>query len=660
MKVLGGHVVTKSQAEDSMELIITPPPTPAVHENSGPPLPQLAFESNLFNPSHAGIENINKNRWRRLFRRVQKKNMVSDCAPDSPQKKLLFARALSDVCGKDGSPPKPIMDILLMLWRKGPLAIGVFRKTGNAKRLREIKEQLNSGTEVDLQNEYVILLADLLKDFLRHLPGCLLMMDQTEAWLKAMEEQDDNDRCTALQLVIKKLPGPNVQLLKHVIAVLYYISLQNEINLMHSHNLAVCVSPNLLQADTMETMEKVTNLTQFLIENCCEIFGEDVLTLLGGLDEEELSDTQDSLHHDSAYDSNDPDADGHKGSYTDMSATHSDSEEKVPIHLQASSCPGAAGRHSTKPFIRRRSEPTIGFNKDAQKLSVLSRSQTEMDFYEQHLTKQISDECILFRTGSRQKTNALASGEPHLQSTPKDSCSSLDSTFSSASESSVNASSPVVSSATQRRALQRKQSFPTRLTSRGGDVFSETPKKRSQSMKVSCSRTKLTFAQGRRVEKVLRHSQTLPEVFPLDRDLFASQRQRRLSSKEVFHKVDSKIPSMPPSYEQAVQDNAHTPLPHRSSLTVEAARCLSKSTCCQSTFPTAETSNSCSEKDGSEVQSCESGENSLIISDTSATCAKTRQRSISETMIEEASNGRMSNCCGRQMLETLNVRESYV
>ncbi|XP_072546507.1 T cell activation RhoGTPase activating protein a [Salminus brasiliensis] len=650
MKVLSGHVVTKSQAEDSMELIITPTSTPAVHENSGPPLPQLAFESNLINSSHAGKENINKKHWRRLFRRVQGKNMGSDCAPDSPQKKLLYERALSDVCETDGSPPKPIMDILLVLWRKGPHTHGLFRKAGNAKHLREIKEQLNSGAEVGLKNEPVILLADLLKDFLRHLPGCLLMMEHSEAWMAAMEIQDVHDRCIALQLVIEKLPEPNIQLLKHVIAVLYHISLNKEINMMDSNNLAVCVSPNLLQADKVEMIKNVTNLTQFLIDNCCEIFGEDVLTLLGGSDEEELSDTQDSLHHDSAYDSNDPDADGHKGSHTDMCAIHSDSEEKALNHFPASSCPGAVRRQTTKPFIRRCSEPTIGFNKDAQKQTILTRSQTEMDFYEHHLTKQISDESVLFRTGSRAlnsqgNTSAMPSGEPHLQSSPKDSCSSLDSTFSSASESSINASSPIISPSSQRRALQRKQSFPTRLTARGS-VFGETPKKRSQSMKASCSRTKLTFSQGRRVEKALRHSQTLPGVLPLDRDFFAPQQPRRMSSREVFHQVDSKIPSMPPSYEQAVQDNAHTPLTHRSSLTVEAARCLSKNTCCQSTFPT---SDSCSVKDG------DSGENSLIL----ATSAKTRQRSISESM-NEASNTRLSHCCGQQMLETLNVRESYV
>ncbi|XP_036448910.1 T cell activation RhoGTPase activating protein a [Colossoma macropomum] len=648
MKVLSGHVVTKSQAEDSMDLFIIA--APAVHVNSGPSPFQQASESNLINSSHA--ENINRRRWRRLFRRVQRKNMDSDCAPP-PQKKMLFGRALSDICEKDDSPPRPIMDILSVLWRKGPHTIGLFRKAGNAKRLKEIKEQLNSGAEVDLKDEPVILLADLLKDFLRHLPDSLLIVEQYKAWMAAMERQDVHDRCTELRMVINKLPEPNIQLLKHLIAVLYRISLKAEINKMDSSNLAVCVSPNLLQADRVEVVKNVSNLTQFLIDNCGEIFSEDILTLLGDSDEEELSDNQDSmssLHHDSAYDSNDPD-----GSFTDMHAIHSDAEEKTLNHFEASSCP--VGRNTPKPFIRRCSEPTFGFNKSARNQSALTRSQTEMDFYDHHLTKQISDECVLFRTGSRvsneqRNTCVLPSGEHHLQNKEsKDSCSSLESTFSSASENSIQTSSPIISSSTQRRALLRKQSFPTRLAAHG----SEATKKRSQSMKASSSRNKTSFSQGasKRVEKALRQSQTLPEVLLLDRTFLTPQKPCCLSSEEVFHQVDSRIPSKPPSYEQAIQDNAHMPLSHRSSLTVEAARCLSKNTCCQSTFPTAETSDSCSVKDCSE-----GGEKSPTLT-APATSAQSGQGSISVAMYEACSTT-LSQCRGQQMLGTVNVRESYV
>lgn len=51
-----------------------------------------------------------------------------------------------------------------MLYRDGPQTEGVFRKAGNARALKDIKEKLNNGVEVDLKNAFtVILLADLLK-----------------------------------------------------------------------------------------------------------------------------------------------------------------------------------------------------------------------------------------------------------------------------------------------------------------------------------------------------------------------------------------------------------------------------------------------------------------------------------------------------------------
>lgn len=317
-----------------------------------------------------------------------------------------------------------------------------------------------------------------------------------------------------------------------------------------------------------------------------------------------------------------------------MCAIHSDAEEKN--HSEAPICSGAVGRNTGKPFIRRCSEPTMGFNKGVQNQTTLTRSQTQIDFYDHHLTKQISNECVLFRTSRmlNVQRNTCSSVFPDkLQTIPKDCCSSssLESTFSSASESSIHTSSPIIPSP-QRRLLLRKQSFPTRPS-----AFSVTTKKRSQSMKATGSRTKANFSK--RAEKALRHSQTLPEVLPLDLTFLGPQKPRCLSSEEVFHQVDSRIPSKPPSYEQAIQDNAHTPLSHRGSLTVEAARCLSKNTCCQSTFPTAETTeHSCSVNDCGNASNSNSGETSLI----------------------SAVSATLSPCCGQQTLDTLNVRESYV
>uniref|UniRef100_A0A673K9A5 T-cell activation Rho GTPase-activating protein-like n=1 Tax=Sinocyclocheilus rhinocerous TaxID=307959 RepID=A0A673K9A5_9TELE len=562
-------------------------------------------------------------RWKSIFRQVQKKNM------EHP-KNTLFGRPLSDVCQKDGCPPIAIMDIFTLLLRNGLYTEGVFRRAGNARARREIKAQLNDGIEVDLKEQSVILLADLVKDFLRQLPGRLLMVEKYKSWMTAMEKEGQEQKCAELKMVINTLPEPNIQLLKHFMVLLYHISENADTNKMSSTNLATCVSPNLLQTDNVEKMEEVTKLTEFLIDNCPQMFGEDALTLFGDSDEEELSDNQDSFsshRHDSAYDSNDPDADSIKSGTEEKSQEHSSAEELW-----------------TKKLTRRRSEPVINLIEGVQQHLALSRSQTEMDFYDKLLTKQISDDCIVVRAG-----NSL--GKSYGARTSSKDCSycsssSLESCFSSASESSIHNSPLIVPLCNQRKALQRKHSFPTRQSAPAPNR-SETPKRRSQSMKSAHIRSRTVFGRSgstkRAIERTLRHSQTLPEVLNPQPEL------RRLSGEEVFQQVDSRIPSDPPSYQQAVQHNSHVALSSRRSLTVQDARCLSKQTCSHSRSSSEETLELSSGNEHFDIHNRDNKE--TCCDSMSGSSSELRQRTTSETGYEAS----MPVWCSQE-----DLRETYV
>ncbi|KAK7142007.1 hypothetical protein R3I94_011641 [Phoxinus phoxinus] len=640
MKVLSGHDVSKSLTQNSMDLFIMP--ATAVPLNTGISLSQQTNQ-NLPKICHTGNLNVNQRRWRSMFRRVQKGNMESHDASVHPENKL-FGRDLSDICQKDGCPPKPIMDILTLLLRKGLYTEGVFRKAGNARALKEIKAQLNDGIEVDLKEQSVFLLADLIKDFLRHLPGRLLMVEKAKSWMTAMEKEDDVQKCAEIKMVIETLPGANIQLLKHFIVLLYLISEKAESNKMVPLNLATCVSPNLLQTDNdnVKKMEEVTNLTEFLIKNCNQIFGEDAQMLFGDSDEEELSDNQDSYsshHHDSAYDSNDPDADGYKGSFSDMDSIKSGVEENAQEHSSTEE------PWTTKLLTRRRSEPAIVLSKEVRHL-VLSRSQTEMDFHDKQLTKQISDDCIVFRAGNILGKSCLApktGARTTSKGSPYCSSSSLESCFSSASESSIHNSSPIMPSCNQRKTLLRKHSYPTRQSAPAPNR-SETPKRRSQSMKTAHIRSRTVFGRSgstkRAIERALRHS---PEV------LSPQPEPKRLSSEEVFHQVDSRIPSSPPSYQQAVVHNSHVTLTSRKSLTVQDARCLSKKTCSCSRSSSEETLDSPS---GNEHVDIHNRDNEETCCDSmSGSSSELRQRTTSESVYETS----LPEWCNPE-----HLRETYV
>lgn len=53
--------------------------------------------------------------------------------------------------------------MLVLLRKKGPSTEGVFRKPCNRKNMREIREQLDSGLEVDMEAQPVVLLVGLIK-----------------------------------------------------------------------------------------------------------------------------------------------------------------------------------------------------------------------------------------------------------------------------------------------------------------------------------------------------------------------------------------------------------------------------------------------------------------------------------------------------------------
>lgn len=59
--------------------------------------------------------------------------------------------------------PTPHQEMLVWLRKKGPSTEGVFRKPCNNKTMRDIREQLNSGVEVEMESQPVVLLVGLLK-----------------------------------------------------------------------------------------------------------------------------------------------------------------------------------------------------------------------------------------------------------------------------------------------------------------------------------------------------------------------------------------------------------------------------------------------------------------------------------------------------------------
>lgn len=75
--------------------------------------------------------------------------------------------------------------MLQQLLGKGPFTQGIFRKSANARSVRELRDKLDSGAAVTWDHVPVLVTAATLKDLLRSLPDPLLTSSLYPQWKEA-------------------------------------------------------------------------------------------------------------------------------------------------------------------------------------------------------------------------------------------------------------------------------------------------------------------------------------------------------------------------------------------------------------------------------------------------------------------------------------------
>ncbi|KAM6407360.1 T-cell activation Rho GTPase-activating protein-like [Pluvialis apricaria] len=203
-------------------------------------------------------------------------------------RRLLFGQPLAALCGEEGTLPRPIQELLAVLQQEGPATEGIFRRAAGGTELRQLREALERGADVELGRQPALLLAVLLKDFLRSIPAKLLVADLYEDWMAAMQKSSQEERLEELRAVAEKLPAGNLVLLKRLLGLLQHIGRNAATSRMSCGNLAICLGPTLLSPPgedllpleaVLEVTQKVNALVEFLVENCWEILGEEVAVL---------------------------------------------------------------------------------------------------------------------------------------------------------------------------------------------------------------------------------------------------------------------------------------------------------------------------------------------------------------------------------------------
>ncbi|XP_062849362.1 rho GTPase-activating protein 36 [Trichomycterus rosablanca] len=175
----------------------------------------------------------------------------------------------------------------------GLQTVGIFRVGSSKKRVRQLREDFDSGTDVVLDEEHSVHdVAALLKEFLRDMPDPLLPRELYSAFLHA-NNLSGVDQLAYLQQLLYLLPPCHCDTLFKLLSLLHTVQEhahdsvtpdQQEIsgNKMTAANLAVIFGPNLLQREKgtdkdsvalgIEDSAVVINVTLLLIQHYKHLF----------------------------------------------------------------------------------------------------------------------------------------------------------------------------------------------------------------------------------------------------------------------------------------------------------------------------------------------------------------------------------------------------
>ncbi|KAF2750572.1 RhoGAP-domain-containing protein [Sporormia fimetaria CBS 119925] len=159
----------------------------------------------------------------------------------------------------------PLLQDAITAMRNMDMSVeGVFRKNGNLRALRELEEEVDAkGVEqVDLNSKNPVILANLLKRFLRGMPDPVLTLKLYRLFMTANEIHDEEQRKKVLHLICCLLPKAHRDTMEVLFCFLNWVASFHTVdeetgNKMDTWNIATVMAPNVLRENNDETMTNV-------------------------------------------------------------------------------------------------------------------------------------------------------------------------------------------------------------------------------------------------------------------------------------------------------------------------------------------------------------------------------------------------------------------
>ncbi|KAM6294982.1 unconventional myosin-IXb [Aegotheles albertisi] len=177
-----------------------------------------------------------------------------------------FGVCVSSLTSERNSVPIVMEKLLEYVEMHGLYTEGIYRKSGSANRMKELKQLLQADpNSVKLENYPIHTITGILKQWLRELPDPLMTSAQYNDFLRAVELPEKQEQLCAIYSVLEQLPQANHNTLERLIFHLVKVALIEDVNRMSPNALAIVFAPCLLRcpdtSDPLTSMKDVSKTT---------------------------------------------------------------------------------------------------------------------------------------------------------------------------------------------------------------------------------------------------------------------------------------------------------------------------------------------------------------------------------------------------------------
>ncbi|XP_014808357.1 PREDICTED: unconventional myosin-IXb isoform X3 [Calidris pugnax] len=177
-----------------------------------------------------------------------------------------FGVCVSSLTSERNSVPIVMEKLLEYVEMHGLYTEGIYRKSGSANRMKELKQLLQADpNSVRLENYPIHTITGILKQWLRELPDPLMTSAQYNDFLRAVELPEKQEQLCAIYSVLEQLPQANHNTLERLIFHLVKVALIEDVNRMSPNALAIVFAPCLLRcpdtSDPLTSMKDVSKTT---------------------------------------------------------------------------------------------------------------------------------------------------------------------------------------------------------------------------------------------------------------------------------------------------------------------------------------------------------------------------------------------------------------